>query len=83
MGSLYKNIQLMLEFLKGPFLVLHFSYHTLMTLLYVVCNIAICADDVTLYSKGDQASDLWQHLELAAEFESDLRDTRQGQEVAC
>ena len=28
MASLHKNIQLMLEFLKGPFLVLHFSYYT-------------------------------------------------------
>ena len=26
MGSLHKNIQLILEFLKAPFLVLHFSY---------------------------------------------------------
>ena len=33
MGSLHKNIQLMLEFLKAPFLVLHFSYYTLMTFL--------------------------------------------------
>ena len=32
-GSLHKNIQLMLEFLKVPFLVLHFSYYTLMTFL--------------------------------------------------
>ena len=31
MGSLHKNTQLMLEFLKVPFLVLHFSYYTLMT----------------------------------------------------
>ena len=31
MESLDKNIQLMLEFLKAPFLVLHFSYSTLMT----------------------------------------------------
>ena len=31
--SLYKNIQLLLEFLKAPFLVLHFSYYTLMTFL--------------------------------------------------
>ena len=31
MESLDKNIQLMLEFLKAPFLVLHFSYYTLMT----------------------------------------------------
>ena len=29
----------------------------------------------TLYSKCDQASDLWQQLELASELESDLRDT--------
>ena len=41
----------------------------------VICNIAIYADDTTLYSKCDQASDLWQQLELASEFESDLRDT--------
>ena len=41
----------------------------------VICNIAICADDTTLYSKCDQASDLWQQLELASELESDLRDT--------
>ena len=41
----------------------------------VICNIAIYADDTTLYSKCDQASDLWQQLELAFELESDLRDT--------
>ena len=32
-------------------------------------------DDTTLYSNCDQASDLWQQLELASELESDLRDT--------
>ena len=26
----------------------------------VICNIAIYADDTTLYSRCDQASDLWQ-----------------------
>ena len=31
--SLYKNIQLLLEFLKAPFLVLHFPYYTLITFL--------------------------------------------------
>ena len=36
----------------------------------VICDIAICADDTTLYSKCDQASDLWQQLELASELES-------------
>ena len=41
----------------------------------VICNIAIYADDTTLYSKCDQTSDLWQQLELASELESDLRDT--------
>ena len=41
----------------------------------VICNIAIYADDTTLFSKSDQASDLWQILELASELESDLPDT--------
>ena len=40
----------------------------------VIFNIAICADDTTLYSKFDQASDLRQQLELASALESDLRD---------
>ena len=34
--SLQKNIQLMQEFLKAPFLVLHFSYYTLMTFLMML-----------------------------------------------
>ena len=33
MESLHKNIQLILDFLKAPFLVLKFSYYTLMTFL--------------------------------------------------
>ena len=41
----------------------------------VICDIAVYADDTTLYSKCDQASDLWQQLELASELESNLRDT--------
>ena len=36
MESLHKNIQLMQEFLKAPFLVLHFSYYTLMTFLMML-----------------------------------------------
>ena len=44
----------------------------------VICSIAIYANDITLYSKCDQASDLWQQLELASELESDLRDTGLG-----
>ena len=41
----------------------------------VIFNTAIYADDTTLYSKCDQASDLWQQLELASELESAVRDT--------
>ena len=40
----------------------------------VICDIAIYADDTTLYSKCDRVSNLWQQLELAFELESDLRD---------
>ena len=75
MGSLHKNIQLMLEeqdSILGPTLFL----------LYindlpddVNCDIATYAYDTTLYSKCDQASDQWQQLELASKLESDLWDT--------
>ena len=41
----------------------------------VICDIAIYADNTTLYSRCDRASDLWQQLELASELESDLQDT--------
>ena len=44
----------------------------------VICDIAIYADDTTLYFKHDQASDLWRQLELASELESDLQDTGLG-----
>ena len=36
----------------------------------IISNIAICADDTTLYSKSGEISDIWQQLELA--FEPDL-----------
>ena len=41
MGSLHKHIQLMLKFLKGPFLVQHFSYYTLMTFLMMLSLILL------------------------------------------
>ena len=41
----------------------------------VICDIAIYADNTTLYSKCDQASDKWQQLGLASELETDLQDT--------
>ena len=43
-----------------------------------VSNIAIYADNITVYSKCDQTSNLWQQLELASELESELRETDLG-----
>ena len=52
MESLHRNVQSMLEFLKAPFLVVHFF------LPYIndfpddlICNIGIFADDTAFYSK--------------------------------
>ena len=39
-----------------------------------ICNISIYAADTTLHPKCDQASNFWQQLELASEFECDLYD---------
>ena len=41
----------------------------------VIYDIAICADDTTLYCRCEKASDLWQQAELTFELESDLQDT--------
>ena len=62
----------MLEFRKAPFLVLHFLLCNNDLSDDLICNIAIYADDTTLYSKCDQASDMGQQIELASELESDL-----------
>ena len=80
--SLHRNIQLILEFLKAPFLVLHFSYYTLTTLLMMLSVIVLSMLN-TLYSKCDQASALCQQLELASELESDLQDTVDWRKVTC
>ena len=40
-ASVHKNIQLMLEFLKVPFLVLHFSYYTLLIFLMMLSIILL------------------------------------------
>ena len=50
MGSLRKNIQLMLEFRSAPFLDQHFLLHINDLPDDGVCNIAIYADDTTVYS---------------------------------
>ena len=69
-------MQLMLEFLKALFLVLHLSYYTLITSLMML-SVILLSMLMRLLStlKCDQASDLWQQLELASELKSDLRDT--------
>ena len=72
-ATLHKKIQFMLEFLKAPFLVLHFSYYTLMTFLMMLSIILLSMLMILLYYKYDKASDLWQ-LELASELKSDLHD---------
>ena len=48
---------------------------TFLMMLPVILLSTIYADDTILYSKCEQASDLWQQLALASELESDLRDT--------
>ena len=74
MESLHKNIQLMLEFLKAPFLVLHFSYYKLMTFVAMLSVILLYMLMMLISILTDQASDQWQQLELASELGSDLRD---------
>ena len=44
----------------------------------VLCDIAIYANDTTLNYMCDQASGLWQQLELASVLDSDLEDTVNG-----
>ena len=76
MASFHKNIQLMLEFLKAPFLVLHFSYYTLTTFQMMLSVLFLSTLMILLPTlECDQASDLWQQLELASELESDILDT--------
>ena len=59
MGNLQKNIQLkMLKFLKGSFWSYIFSIIINDLPDDVICNTSIYADDTTLYSRCDQASDL-------------------------
>ena len=48
----------------------------------VICDIAIYADDTTLYCKCNQAFDLWQQLEFASKVESDLWNTGLGHSAA-
>ena len=41
----------------------------------MMLSVILLAGDTTVYSKSDQASDLWQKLELASKLEFDLQGT--------
>ena len=73
-GSLHKNIQLMLEFLKGSILDLLFSYYALMTFLMML-SVILLSLLMILLSSLNVIWHLWQQLELASELKSDLQDT--------
>ena len=49
MGSLCKNIQLMLLFLKAPYLVVHFSYYTLMIFLIMLSVVLLSMMVILLF----------------------------------
>ena len=66
------NVGVPLDFSLGPTLFLLYINYLPDDVIH---NVAIYADDTTVYSKCDQTSDLWQKLELASELESDLQDT--------
>ena len=74
MRSLHKNFQLMLEFFKASFFVLHFSYYTSMTylmMLYVILLIMMMILLSTLSWSGILSAAT---IELASALESDLQD---------
>ena len=56
----------------APFLVLDFSYYTLMTFLTMLFVILL---SMLMMLLPVLSADLWQQLELDSELESDLRDT--------
>ena len=55
----------------GPTLFLLYTLMTFMVMLSVLL-VSVLMIHTTVYSRCDQASDLWQQLELALELESDL-----------
>ena len=62
-------------FMLDPTLfLLHIDNMTFLMMLSVIL-LSMQADDTTLYSKCDQASDLCQQLGLASQLASDLQDT--------
>ena len=74
---LHKNIQLTLEFLKAPFLPLHFSCYIFMTFLMTLSVILLSMLMILLFALSVIRHLICgnQYLELVSELESDLRDT--------
>ena len=70
---LHRNIQLMLEFLMAPFLVLNFSFYTLTTFLMMLSVILLSM--LILRSISRVIRDLICGNNLASELQSDLQDT--------
>ena len=85
MGIHHKNMQLMLEFLKAPFLILHFFLlHFNNGLPDNICNTLIYADDITLYSQV--SSGIWSVATTRIDFWTwiwSMRHCGLGLEVAC
>ena len=75
MESPYRNIQLMLGFLKAQFLVLHFSYHTLMNflMLFVIFLPMLKILFTTLILIRHLIGG--NNLELPSELDSDLQES--------
>ena len=72
MESLHKNIQLMLEVPKGPFLVIHVSYYIFITFLMMLFVILLSV--LILLSTLNVIRHLICGSHLASELESDLQD---------
>ena len=67
----FSNVKVSLKWEEYPFTWLSSLYNSFNDLLdFFICNIAVCADDTTFYSKCDEAFDLLQQLELASELEN-------------
>ena len=77
MVSFRHDILLMMVFFKAPFFDLFFLPYMSDPLDDAIFKIGICGDDITLYSKFDEAFDLSQQIELASsKVEFELQDTR-------
>lgn len=57
MGNLCKSIPIIMVFIKASSLVVCFSWYTDDLPDRVICNITICGDNTTFYSKFNWASD--------------------------